>query len=85
MFLAVTTDEHSQSQATSIRFCVNMESQIKYLLSLRAIRDRANVVAEVAKAGNLSHFELREDKLDDAVDFVALVIKVWRLRDPYGV
>ncbi|OIW27697.1 DUF1688-domain-containing protein [Coniochaeta ligniaria NRRL 30616] len=52
-----------------------MASQIKYLLSLGAIRDRANVVAEVAKAGNLSHFELREDKLDDAVDFVASVIK----------
>ncbi|KAJ6437861.1 protein kinase domain-containing protein [Purpureocillium lavendulum] len=52
-----------------------MDSQVKYLLSLRAIRERAKVVGEVAKAGRLSHFEVREDKLDDVVDFVASVIK----------
>ena len=53
-----------------------MDLQVKYLLSLRAIRERAKVVGDVAKSGNLSHFELREDKLDDVVDFVASVIKV---------
>ncbi|KAK3687266.1 hypothetical protein B0T22DRAFT_478608 [Podospora appendiculata] len=52
-----------------------MDPKTKYLLSLRAIRDRANVVGEIAKAGNLTHFEIHEDKLDDAVDFVASVIK----------
>ncbi|KAH8587089.1 hypothetical protein B0O99DRAFT_694867 [Bisporella sp. PMI_857] len=52
-----------------------MDSQVKYLLSLQAIRDRAKVVRDAAKSGNLSNFELREDKLDDAVDFVASVIK----------
>ncbi|KAK3357087.1 hypothetical protein B0T25DRAFT_589467 [Lasiosphaeria hispida] len=52
-----------------------MDPNVKYLLSLRAIRDRANVVGEIAKAGNLAHFELREDKLDDVVNFVASVIK----------
>ncbi|PGH02522.1 hypothetical protein AJ80_08833 [Polytolypa hystricis UAMH7299] len=52
-----------------------MDSQLKYLLSLRAIRERAEVVGDVAKSGNLSHFELREDKLDDVVDFVASIIK----------
>ncbi|KAL2172794.1 hypothetical protein VTG60DRAFT_2613 [Thermothelomyces hinnuleus] len=52
-----------------------MDPKVKYLLSLRAIRERANAVGEIAKAGNLAHFELREDKLDDAVDFVASVIK----------
>ncbi|SPO06690.1 related to Protein urg3 [Cephalotrichum gorgonifer] len=52
-----------------------MDPKVKYLLSLQAIRERANVVAEVAKAGNLSHFNLREDKLDEVVDFVASVIK----------
>ncbi|KAK2781570.1 hypothetical protein FQN53_000511 [Emmonsiellopsis sp. PD_33] len=52
-----------------------MNSQVKYLLSLRAIRERAKVVGDVAKAGNLSHFELHEDKMDDVVNFVASVIK----------
>ncbi|KAF4965982.1 hypothetical protein FZEAL_10712 [Fusarium zealandicum] len=52
-----------------------MDSQVKYLLSLRAIRERAKVVGDIAKSGNLTHFELREDKLDDVVDFVASVIK----------
>jgi hypothetical protein len=53
-----------------------MDPQVKYLLSLRAIRERAKVVGDVADSGNLRHFELRKDKLDDAVDFVASVIKV---------
>ncbi|KAK3324732.1 hypothetical protein B0T19DRAFT_429313 [Cercophora scortea] len=52
-----------------------MDPKVKYLLSLRAVRDRANAVGEIAKAGNLTHFEVHEDKLDDAVDFVASVIK----------
>ncbi|KAH6636431.1 hypothetical protein F5144DRAFT_591600 [Chaetomium tenue] len=52
-----------------------MDPKVKYLLSLRAIRDRATVVGEIAEAGNLAHFELREDKLDDVVGFVASVIK----------
>ncbi|KAI1443527.1 DUF1688 domain-containing protein [Annulohypoxylon stygium] len=52
-----------------------MDSQVKYLLSLQSIRDRAKVVGEAAKAGNLSHFDLHEDKLDDVADFVTGVIK----------
>jgi hypothetical protein len=59
-----------------------MDPNVKYLLSLRAIRDRANVVREIAEAGNLAHFDLREDKLDDVVDFVASVIKVRESRNP---
>lgn len=53
-----------------------MDSEVKYLLSLRAVRERAKVVGDVAASGNLSHFELREDKLDDAVNFVASVVRV---------
>lgn len=53
-----------------------MDSQAKYLLSLRAIRERAKIVGDVAKAGKLSHFDLHEEKLDEVVDFVASVIKV---------
>lgn len=52
-----------------------MDSQAKYLLSLRAIRDRATIVGDVAKAGKLSHFDLHEEKLDEVVDCVASVIK----------
>ncbi|KAI8683919.1 hypothetical protein NCS57_00056800 [Fusarium keratoplasticum] len=52
-----------------------MDSQAKYLLSLRAIRDRAKIVGDVAKSGKLSHFDLHEEKLDEVVDFVASVIK----------
>jgi hypothetical protein len=65
----------SLPQAASTKAC-NMDPQVKYLLSLRAIRERAKVVGDVADSGNLRHFELRKDKLDDAVDFVASVIKV---------
>lgn len=53
-----------------------MTSQVQYLLSLHAIRERAKVVGEAAKSRKLSHFEVHEDKLDDVVDFVASVIKV---------
>ncbi|KAI9639939.1 hypothetical protein NHQ30_011669 [Ciborinia camelliae] len=53
-----------------------MNWQIKYLISLRAIRERANIVGNATKSGNLSHFELREDKLDDVVDLEASIIKV---------
>jgi hypothetical protein len=53
-----------------------MDPTVKYLLSLGAIRDRAKIVGEAAKAGNLSHFDVHEDKLDDVADFVTSVIKV---------
>lgn len=62
-----------------------MDSQVKYLLSLQSIRDRAKVVGEAAKAGNLSHFDLHEDKLDDVADFVTGVIKVWFTINKDGV
>ncbi|KAI1104778.1 DUF1688 domain-containing protein [Jackrogersella minutella] len=52
-----------------------MDSQVKYLLSLGAIRERAKVVGDAAKAGNLTHFDLHEDKLDEVADYVTSVIK----------
>ncbi|TDZ74686.1 Protein urg3 [Colletotrichum trifolii] len=61
-----------------------MDSQVKYLLSLRAVRDRSKIIGDIAKAGNLSHFEVREDKLDEVVDFVASVIKRDYGPDKYG-
>lgn len=53
-----------------------MDPQVKYLLSLRAVRERAQAVGHVAESGNLSNFDVHEDKLDSVVDFVALIIKV---------
>ncbi|UPX09835.1 uncharacterized protein EKO05_0000516 [Ascochyta rabiei] len=52
-----------------------MDPTVKYLLSLGAIRDRAKVVGQAAKNGNLNHFDVHEDKLDDVADFVTSVIK----------
>lgn len=53
-----------------------MDSTVQYLLSLGSIRDRAKVVGQAAKDGNLNHFDVHEDKLDDVADFVTSVIKV---------
>jgi hypothetical protein len=52
-----------------------MTFTVQYLLSLGAIRDRATVVGHAAKDGNLNHFDVHEDKLDDVADFVTSVIK----------
>ncbi|KAF1931526.1 DUF1688 domain-containing protein [Didymella exigua CBS 183.55] len=52
-----------------------MDSTVKYLLSLGAIRDRAKIVGQAAKDGNLNHFDINEGKLDDVADFVTSVIK----------
>lgn len=54
----------------------NMDPTVKYLLSLGAIRDRAKIVGQAARDGNLNHFEVHEEKLDDVADFVTSVIKV---------
>lgn len=53
-----------------------MDPQVKYLLSLRAIRDRAAIVAEAAKAKDLEFFDVHEDKLDAVAEYVASVIEV---------
>ncbi|OKL61430.1 hypothetical protein UA08_03141 [Talaromyces atroroseus] len=52
-----------------------MDSQTEYLLSLRAIRERAKIVADATHAGELSHFDFHEDLLGDVADFVTSVIK----------
>ena len=53
-----------------------MDPQVNYLLSLQAVRDRATLVGEAAKAGKLSHFDVHEDKLPEVADYVVNVIKV---------
>ncbi|KAF1916417.1 hypothetical protein BDU57DRAFT_587425 [Ampelomyces quisqualis] len=54
---------------------MNMDPEIKYLLSLGSIRDRAKLVGEAAQAGTLSHFEVNEDKLGSVAEYVTSVIK----------
>lgn len=61
-----------------------MEPQVKYLLSLGAIRERAKLVGNASKTGKLTHFDLHEEKLGDAVDFVVSVIKVREFEDNWG-
>jgi hypothetical protein len=55
---------------------VTMDSDVKYLLSLNAVRDRAKIVGEAAAAGKLTHFNVYEERLGDVADFVVSVIKV---------
>lgn len=55
---------------------MSMDSDVKYLLSLRAIRERAQLVWRAAEAGDLTHFDFHADKLNDAADFVISVIQV---------
>ncbi|KAH7390765.1 hypothetical protein DE146DRAFT_142484 [Phaeosphaeria sp. MPI-PUGE-AT-0046c] len=52
-----------------------MDTEIKYLLSLSSIRDRAKLVGEAAQAGALSHFDVDEDKLGSTAEFVTSIIK----------
>ncbi|KAF2796795.1 DUF1688-domain-containing protein [Melanomma pulvis-pyrius CBS 109.77] len=51
------------------------EGGIDYLLSLRAIRERAKIVGDAAQAGKLHHFDYHEHRMDDVADFVTSVIK----------
>ncbi|QSS53907.1 DUF1688 domain-containing protein [Histoplasma capsulatum var. duboisii H88] len=51
-----------------------MDPEAKYLLSLRAIRERAITVGDAARAGRLNHFDLHEDRMDAVADFVSSII-----------
>lgn len=53
-----------------------MNSDIQYLLSLQAVRDRANKVFDIAKRGALNHFEFHPEKLPTATDYIVNVISV---------
>jgi hypothetical protein len=53
-----------------------MTPDIEYLLSLEAVRERAQVVFAAAKRDELSHFTYHADKLPEAAAFVTSVINV---------
>lgn len=53
-----------------------MDPEVKYLLSLRAIRERANIVGDAAQARKLTHFDFHEERMGDVAEFVTSVIQV---------
>jgi hypothetical protein len=53
-----------------------MDSDLKYLLSLQAVRDQASKVFESAKQGNLKHFDYDEVRMGAVADYVSKVIDV---------
>ncbi|KAF2028272.1 DUF1688-domain-containing protein [Setomelanomma holmii] len=52
-----------------------MDPEVKYLLSLRAVRERSAAVGKAADAGKLRHFNVHKERLKDAANFVVSVIK----------
>lgn len=53
-----------------------MDSDLKYLLSIQAVRDQASKVFESAKQGNLKHFDYDESRMGAVADYVSKVIDV---------
>jgi hypothetical protein len=53
-----------------------MDSTVEYLLSLEAVRDRANIVYERAQRNDLNHFNFHPEAMDKTADYVASLIKV---------
>ncbi|KAI9040308.1 URC4/urg3 family protein [Aspergillus affinis] len=52
-----------------------MNKDVQYILSLQAVRERANHILALAKENRLNHFDYHEDRLDGAVQYVAGIIK----------
>lgn len=53
-----------------------MTPDIEYLLSLEAVRERAQIVFAAAQKNELSHFTYHADKLPEAATYVTSVINV---------
>ncbi len=53
-----------------------MDAEIDYLLSLQAVRERANRVFALAEGGELNHFNYNAERLPHAAELVAGVISV---------
>ncbi|EAW15316.1 URC4/urg3 family protein [Aspergillus clavatus NRRL 1] len=52
-----------------------MDPEIQYILSLKAVRERAHRVLQLAEQNRLNHFDYHQDKLETAVQYVINVIK----------
>lgn len=53
-----------------------MDSEIEYILSLKAVREKAHKVFELAEQGKLTHFSYDHEKLSVAADYVIEIIRV---------
>ncbi|KAF5967139.1 urg3 [Fusarium coicis] len=53
-----------------------MDNDLKYLLSLQAVRDQASKVFASAKQGSLKHFDYDEGQMGAVADYVSKVIDV---------
>lgn len=53
-----------------------MDSGINYILSLKAVREQAHKVLELAEQGKLTHFNYDRAKLGVAADYVIGIIQV---------
>lgn len=49
---------------------------MKYLLSLQAVREKANAVFSLAEKGKLQNFQYHADRLQETADFVIDIIQV---------
>ncbi|KAE8385711.1 hypothetical protein BDV23DRAFT_14784 [Aspergillus alliaceus] len=54
---------------------MTMDAEIKYVLSLQAVRERAHRVLHLAEANKLTHFDYHEDRFDAAVQYVTNIIR----------
>ncbi|RHZ52481.1 hypothetical protein CDV55_103014 [Aspergillus turcosus] len=52
-----------------------MDPEIQYVLGLKAVRERAHRVLQLAEENRLNHFEYHPDRLQDAVQYVISIIK----------
>lgn len=53
-----------------------MTDTIPYLLSLKAVRERAQLVFQNAEQGKLNHFDYHPEKLDATAKYVMDIIEV---------
>jgi hypothetical protein len=53
-----------------------MDSEIEYILSLKAVREQAHKVLALAEQGKLTHFNYDHEKLSITADYVIGIIQV---------
>lgn len=53
-----------------------MDPEIEYILSLKAVREQAHKVLELAEQGKLTYFNYDREKLSVAADYVIKIIQV---------
>ena len=51
-------------------------SDVEYLLTLEAVRERAGIVLATARQGGLTHFDYHAERISDVADFVTDIIEV---------